>query len=163
MGKINRVERKKWLEKSGYEHSCFISWPRSHTGSTRRFLKKLRRSIIEEAVKRGLPKSAFVDFHEIQLGDPWLSKMSGALCRSISLIAICGPDYYESDYCGREWAGMEVLKARRAPDAPSILPLGWQPLRSQVNAGLYQDEVVPKEVERLQVGDLSRLRLLRSD
>ena len=159
MGTVNQLERKMWLQAAGYRHACFISWPRKSSQRLQSFVLKLKQAIEDDAQLYGLPDSVFSD-HQIPHGSQWEQALSHELCGSISMVALCGPYYYESEYCGREWSGAARLgEARLGKGKASILPLVWKPLRSDSVEGLVQVEVLPPEVQRLQCVDLSRIKL----
>ena len=160
---MNTRDLKHWLERNQYRYCCFISWPTAGGRKAELLVKRLKEAIIEEAPQRGLPAEVFTS-DSIPHGADWEPKMAEALCRSIAMVAICGPEYYDSQWCGREWAGMlDLAESRLGAEDPRILPLLMQPLRSAQTSGLVQVEQLPPPVERLHCGkDLSRLRL-RSD
>jgi len=159
---IDQLALKIWIEKAGFRHSCFISWPSRSGPKVKKLVAKLKQAIEEEAPTYGLPASVFSDA-DIPTGTSWEAKMSRALCESIAMIAICGPEYYNSDWCGREWAGMLLLAQRRlGPDECAILPLVEQILRSSSTSGLMQLEILPPPVKKFQcIADLSQIRLRR--
>jgi hypothetical protein len=168
MSEANRLERQHWLKNAGYRYSGFISWPRRPIGTdntkVRRLVEKLQKGVQDVAPLHGLPPAVFLDSEAIDPGEDWHRRIATAICGTISFIAVCGPEYYESIFCGREWAGMEQLSLRRlAGQRIAILPLVWQPARSQGATGLLQDEAMPPQVSRLQHRDFSRLRLHRPD
>src|SRR5579872_5206369 len=130
MEPVPQLAVKIWLEKAGFKHACFISWPSRSGAKVEKLVNKLKKAIMEEAPEYGLPACVFSD-SDIPTGSEWEREMTRALCESIALIAICGPDYYESDWCGREWAGMAMLAAGRlGATGGAILPLVFQPVRS---------------------------------
>jgi hypothetical protein len=160
---IHQLELKLWLANNKFHHACFISWPSLGGPKIKRLVAKLEQAIEEDAPLYGLPPSAFSD-RSIPKGADWESTMSRALCESISMIAVLGPECYNSDWCGREWAGMLRLEESRLGSADrAILPLVFQPLRSDATAGLLQLEILPPPVKHLQCVDLSRIRLRRSN
>jgi hypothetical protein len=163
MSQVGRLDRKYWLAAAGYRHSSFISWPRGKPGDlVERLVVKLQQEIERETPIHGLPDSVFLDKQGIGLGEDWYRRMASALCQSITLIAVCGPEYYESEYCGREWGGMEALAARRLGNLKiAILPLVWHPARASGGTGFVQNESLPSQVECLNWRDFSRLRLRR--
>lgn len=100
---------------------------------------------MENAVATEMRTTVFLDERELRPGVPWETEISQALCRSVCLIALCGPRYYESQYCGREFASMNYLGKRRLGARHGlILPV------------LLSDAEAPEEVKRLQSVRLSR-------
>jgi hypothetical protein len=163
MGQLGRLDRKFWLEAAGYRYSAFLSWPRGTSGDlVERLAVKLQQEIQRQVSIHGLPDSVFLDTQHIGLGEAWYRRIATAICRSITLIAVCGPEYYCSEYCGKEWGGMETLAAQRLGDLKiAILPLIWQSARAPGGIGLFQDEKLPPQVDCLNWRDFSRLRLRR--
>jgi len=159
---VGQLDRVHWLAAAGYRHSSFISWPRGKPGDlVERLAVKLKEEIEREAPIHGLPDSVFLD-KDIGTGEDWNRRIATAICQSITLIAVCAPKYYLSDYCGREWGGMEALAAQRLGNVKiAILPLVWQPARAPGGSGFVQSEMLPPQVKCLNWKDFSHLRLRR--
>jgi hypothetical protein len=85
----------------------------------------------ELRIKRGrnLTSTGFLDRHSLQLGLTWREPMVEAIRSTRLLVALITADYFESEWCRREWAVM-MERARRAGRSPgdepvAILPLFW--------------------------------------
>jgi hypothetical protein len=165
MAPVNRAERLRWLESAGYRYSTFISWPRSKAGNAdAELMRKLRLALIDDAGRYLLPGDVFLDQAEIQVGEDWARRISEALSQSLTMVALCEPAYYGSEYCGREWAGMELLAASRFDGAESgILPLMGATGPQSPWPGLYQEDAIPRQVARLQGLNRSLVRSRRGD
>jgi MinD-like ATPase involved in chromosome partitioning or flagellar assembly len=162
---VNRVDRQIWLETAGYRYSTFISWPRSNAGSAdAELMRKLRLALIDEAKQKLLPGAVFLDQDEIEVGEDWSQRISEALSQSLTMVALCEPAYYGSEYCGREWAGMELLAASRFDgEASGILPLMGATGYESPWPGLFQEDAVPRQIALLQGLNRSRVRSRRAD
>jgi hypothetical protein len=104
-----------WLENAGYEHHCFISWP--HTGD--KDLSKCAERV-EADIMSGLSEFITVpkvwrDEPGLQPGDIWSDVIKQKLCRTVAMVAICGPMYYHPRHfwCGLEWAAMQAMSDAR--------------------------------------------------
>lgn len=144
------------LAENGFSYSCFVSWPSKSSDKVRRIVQKLQKNIQEDALDAGLPDAVFLS-NDMQAGTEWHREISLALCRSICMIAVCGPHYYRSEWCGREWAGMRQLGAERlGGNHVPIVPLILKPLPAEGTEGFSQLEESPPGVQALQCLDLSR-------
>lgn len=149
----NPYEIDKWLREDGtYENLCYISW--AHT--INRDITECARTM-RDAIREGLASSfhdpqVFLDEGGITGGSDWELKIRRALCRSVTMVAICAPIYYrpEHHWCGLEWAAMERLSSRRLPgtDFKAIIPVM-----------VRQSDSVPLVVSKVQHIDVSRVQL----
>lgn len=110
---------------------CFFSYAR-HDGGDRlnRFVSDLREKL---RLHKTLPleEAIFFDGASIDAGAPWKTTLSTALRTSRVFLAICSPNYINSDYCGKEFqVFLERYRAyerhtdRRTP--PNlIIPILW--------------------------------------
>ncbi|MFB6672761.1 TIR domain-containing protein [Streptomyces sp. NPDC056390] len=85
----------------------------------------------ELRIKRGrnVTSTGFLDRRSLQLGLTWREPMVEAIRSTRLLVALITADYFESEWCRREWAVM-TERARRAGRSPgdepvAILPLFW--------------------------------------
>jgi hypothetical protein len=163
MAPVNRLERLSWLESAGYRYCTFISWPRSKAGSADAILmRKLRKALIDDAGQIALPGEVFLDQAEVKAGEDWSRRISEALSQSLTMVALCEPAYYGSEYCGREFAGMELLAASRFDgDVAGILPLMGMTGYERPWPGLFQEDEIPPQVARLQPLNRSLVRSRR--
>jgi FxsC-like protein len=80
----------------------------------------------------------FRDTATINAGDHWPEEVAAGLQYSRVLIALQSPNFFNSEYCGREW---EIFRRRQdlqqrqsasSEPAPVIIPVLWNPLRTSL-------------------------------
>lgn len=140
----------RWLKEAGYKYHCFVSYPRVRNTDIIECSKRVK-DAIENHLALDINPSVFLD-ETITGGADWQSTLRGALCRSITMIAICAPIYYHPDHswCGLEWAAMDCLCDLRLPgrDFRTIIPL------------MVREEVpLPEPVSKTQYINISRVML----
>jgi len=137
-----------WLQQAGFEHYCFISWPHTDNREITDCAQYIRNEIAGRLADSIPRPSVFLDKKNITGGAIWQDELRHALCRSITMVAICAPIYYHPvhHWCGLEWAAMDLLNTHRIPRAEfhSIIPV-------MVRGG----DVLPDAVSRLQYVDVS--------
>lgn len=137
-----------WLRRAGFEHYCFISWPHTENRDITDCAQYIRNEIVGRLSDSIPQPSVFLDKKNITGGAVWPIELRQALCRSITMVAICAPIYYHPVHywCGLEWAAMDLLNTRRVGEAEfhSIIPV-------MVRGG---DEL-PEPVSRLHYIDVS--------
>ena len=116
----------------GYEHSCFFSYKhppdpdRSDTSPhfwlefIRIFQAKLKKFMIV-----GLPMYRDDGLRSVP-GAHYPVELSRNLCRSVCMIAILVPEYFESSWCKAEWDAMVKLESERVVDPDTggfIIPI----------------------------------------
>ena len=142
-----------WLQRAGYEHQCFISYPRIRDPIMSDCANRVKEAIENDLSQLISNPNVFLDTSMIG-GTDWEKRLKNALCHSISMVALCAPIYYHPDHnwCGLEWAAMDTLCEKRIPgeDIRTIIPL-----IVRVSAPL------PDPVSRVQSIDISRLLLTR--
>jgi hypothetical protein len=142
-----------WLsQQGGYEHHCFISWPHTKDDDLTELACAVKAAIARKLASSFARPEVFLD-EQISGGDLWERKIQRALCRSVSMVAICAPIYYraEHEWCGREWAAMEMISDLRlhGKDFTTIIPLMYK-----------LSDPLPAPVSRIQYIDVSRVILL---
>ncbi len=119
-------EIEQWLKDAGYEYHCFISYPRINNNDMVECAQH-----VQDAIKKDLALSindpnVFLD-ESITGGTDWEKRLRTALCRSVTMVALCAGIYYHPahKWCGLEWAAMDNLCERRLPgsDLRTIIPL----------------------------------------
>jgi len=140
-----------WLSET-YENHCFISWPHIKNRDLAQCAQAVKNRIEEELSTSFSAPVVFLDESEIVGGDVWEARLRRALCKSVSMIAICAPIYYrpEHRWCGLEWAAMEHLSSSRLQnqDLKAIIPLMFRKV-----------EPLPPVVSRIQHIDISKVSL----
>jgi hypothetical protein len=147
------AEIENWLRnQGGYEKHCFISWPHSIDSALTECARRVRDDIEQGLAPSFVRPAVFLD-EQMTGGAEWETLICRTLCRSISMVAICAPIYYrpEHGWCGREWAAMEKMSAKRLPGQAfsSIIPLMYK-----------KSDPLPHPVSRIQYIDVSRVILL---
>jgi hypothetical protein len=141
-----------WLQQAGYEYHCFISWPHTENKEITDCAKYIR-----DAITNGLALSVpspkvFLDETSMIAGSEWPLSLRHALCKSIAMVAICAPIYYHPahEWCGLEWAAMELLGQKRLPneDLKAIIPIMVRTSSS-----------LPRVVSKVQYVDLSSVTI----
>jgi hypothetical protein len=116
-----------WLRDVGkYEHHCFISWPHTQNVDIADCARMVKAKIESRLGESFVSPKVYID-SSLEGGDRWNPALRSALCRSMSMIAICAPVYFRSEHlwCGLEWASMYQLGERRLPNVNyvPIIPL----------------------------------------
>jgi len=141
-------EVQNWLRQAGYEHYCFISWPHTDSPEITDCATYIHNAIVGSLSALIHKPSVFRDVTSVTGGDIWPDSLKQALCRSITMVAICAPIYYhpEHPWCGLEWAAMDGLNTQRIPGARfhSIIPVM-----------VRKSDILPDAVSRLQHLDVS--------
>ncbi len=146
------LDIEQWLQNAGYGNHCFVSWP--HTKSEvlldcARNIKKL----IEEYLAISIPNPrVFIDEEGIPVGDEWEKTLRHELCKSIVMVAICAPIYYDPSHkwCGLEFAAMDILSQKRlvGEGMRAVIPIIIR---------IREDEPLPEAVSKLQYYDFSSI------
>ncbi len=139
-----------WLEDSGYEYHCFISWPHTKSRELTQCARKVKEAIEESlALSIARPK-VFWDESEIYGGANWQETLLRSLCKSVAMVSICAPIYYDPSHpwCGLEWAAMHGLSRKRIPRAGfnTIIPIL-----------VKEDDAMPKTISQIQCINISGL------
>jgi hypothetical protein len=117
-----------WLRDVGsYEYHCFISWPHTKNVDIADCARTVKAAIESRLSESFVAPKVFLDESGLRGGDQWDPALRKALCRSMSMIAICAPVYFRSEHywCGLEWASMYQLGQARLPNVTyvPIIPL----------------------------------------
>lgn len=140
-----------WLMES-YESHCFISWPHIKNHDLSECAQAVKRRITEELATSFSAPAVYLDESEMIVGDIWEPRLGRALCKSVSMVAICVPMYYrpEHRWCGLEWATMSHLSSRRlqGKDFQSIIPLMFR-----------KTDPLPPAVSQIQYIDISKVSI----
>jgi hypothetical protein len=106
---------------------------------------------IEENLALLVPEpKVFMDESGITGGAEWQETIRRALCRSISMVAICAPIYYHPshEWCGLEWAAMNMLSDKRMPDVS---------FRAIIPVIVRASDPFPNAISKIQVIDFSKI------
>jgi hypothetical protein len=144
-------EIEKWLEEAGYEYHCFISYPRIKNNELMECAERVKESIEADLALSIAAPRVFLD-QGMTVGTDWEMRLRRALCKSLSMVALCSPIYYHPahKWCGLEWTAMLGLETQRlqGADFHAIIPLI---VRDPKN--------LPESVSRIQFIDISRLTI----
>lgn len=140
-----------WLKDAGYEYHCFISYPRIRNNDLVECAKRVQEAIENDLALSINNPSVFLD-DSIPGGTLWETKIVTALCRSLTMVALCAGIYYHPAHrwCGLEWAAMDGLGKSRLPGSEfrTIIPLI-----------VREESSTPEAVLKTQWIDISRLTL----
>ncbi|EMF52141.1 MULTISPECIES: TIR-like protein FxsC [Streptomyces] len=93
--------------------------------------QELRRLHKSDAVPFDRP---FLDVQSIQVGQDWNAALGEALGHCRTMLALYTPDYFRSDFCGREWKAFEDRqrshRAVTGVDAKALIPVLWEPVQN---------------------------------
>ncbi|GAA3201119.1 TIR-like protein FxsC [Actinocorallia longicatena] len=113
----------------------FLSYARGHfdTGShPHKWIVKFFRDLCADIAElTGSPTPGYMDKQRLEIGTRWPFELTDALATCKVLLPIFSPQYFTSDYCGKEW---EIFSRRitRHPwgdDPPKvIIPVHWTPM-----------------------------------
>lgn len=112
-------------------YQYFLSYSRENAKDNpyfKDFVVDLNRRIRERLPVAQQPNIAFWDQDDIELGADWKNSLVQALNESKVFLAITSPAYFESEYCGKEWAVFCKRLAARpsSAQAPALLkPVRW--------------------------------------
>lgn len=137
-----------WLQEAGYEYHCFISWPHTENREITDCARYVRDAISNELALSVPSPRIFLDETCISAGSEWSSSLKHALCKSISMVAICAPIYYHPAHkmCGLEWAAMEMLGQRRLPN---------EEIKAIIPVMVRASNALPSAMSKVQFIDLS--------
>lgn len=142
-----------------FEYSCFISYYLDRSNQTRYFIRELKEAF-EDTIS-----SYFVNDIKIFCEDPdrrgnnnTLEERQQALCRSVCMILVFSPPYFEENYCVSEYLAMKNLESHRIQtlgEHNTILPL--------VIPVIYKEGEFPRGLVRDHAVNFSRVALMRGD
>jgi len=99
-----------------FEYCCFLSYSHNPGELPDRFIKDLYNSLMSEigALTREI-KTCCVDWERLKGGDFYDKRLSKALCKSVCMIMVYTPTYFDKryTYCTREFRAMETIESRR--------------------------------------------------
>jgi len=140
-----------WLQQAGYEYHCFISWPHTENKDLTDCARFIKDAIVNDLALSVPNPRVFLDETTIPAGNEWPLSLRNALCKSISMVAICAPIYYHPSHvwCGLEWAAMSMLGQKRLPneETKAIIPI------------MIRVSNVPSVVSQFQYVDLSSVTI----
>ncbi len=96
-----------------FQYGCFISF--RHLPRIERFVRQLKEDIETELKYQGVPLEVFLDEERIKIGDNFNAIIPNALCKSIVMVVVYVPAYFnaDKDYCTREFIAFIEHERRR--------------------------------------------------
>jgi FxsC-like protein len=118
-------------------YSFFFSYTRiDRQADPEENIKKFYEDLHRKMQLRGYRDGGFFDTEEINAGEEWPVKLQQAITSSRILVALYSPNYFQSEYCGREWQIFYEIHKRYTIALPSgvtspdvILPVKWLPTK----------------------------------
>lgn len=98
-----------------FQYACFISYRHSDKEKTVKFIEQFV-DALENSLDQRLQQGVYIDRDRLKAGYKFNIAIAGALRESVCLIAILSPEYYNSDYCRREYVAMERIENKRRAD-----------------------------------------------
>jgi hypothetical protein len=143
-----------------FEHACFISYRHSRVPGVQKTYETFR-DALDNQVGLYLPIRVYLDTGRISGGDFFNKELAFALCRSVCMISLYVPYYFDTNqtYCAREYQAMVRLEKQRLLAMPKdaqgkglIIPI--------VIRGTPPDEITKERqtetLELLAPGDLRK-------
>jgi hypothetical protein len=97
-----------------FEYSCFISYRHCKNQLGKRIINEFYDALSGE-LELMTDKAAFLDKDRLEAGYFYNEELAKSLCKSVCLIMIFTPTYFDIDhtYCAREYKAMEKLEEER--------------------------------------------------
>lgn len=98
----------------GFSHACFISYRNSHMEKTVTFIEQFV-DALENCLDQYIPHDVdvYIDRDRLKAGYKFNIAITKALRESLCMVAILSPNYFNSEYCRREYVAMEHIEEKR--------------------------------------------------
>lgn len=96
-----------------FANSCFISYKCSEDELTRRFITELAEALNNSTGQLLDGQKAYYDAARLKAGYQFDESLSKEMARSTCMVAVLSPRYFRSEYCYREYIGMQLIEDRR--------------------------------------------------
>lgn len=117
----------------------FLSYARSSFrpeggGDPEYWVKKLFQALcrsIDDQARTAAPEPGFMDV-DMPLGIRWSQRLARALATCRVFVPLLRPQYFTSEYCGKEWTAFHRRLEQHAPGGErpmAIIPMLWTPFR----------------------------------
>lgn len=108
----------------------FLSYARTHSGDDPdKWKVKFYRDLCADISQlTGSSSPGYMDQQRLAIGAEWPSDLTHALSTCRVFLPIYSPQYFNSEYCGKEWTIFSQrveLHARGGPPPPVIIPAMW--------------------------------------
>ncbi|HKP84647.1 MAG TPA: toll/interleukin-1 receptor domain-containing protein [Blastocatellia bacterium] len=141
-----------WLQDAGYENHCFVSYPRINNPEMIEIAEHVKDRVENDLSYLVSTPRVFLDRQGLSVGAVWEENLRRALCKSVTMVALCSPMYYSPihRWCILEWEAMYGLSLARLPaeDFRAIIPLIVRTFGS-----------VPSQYSSINYIDISRVTL----
>jgi hypothetical protein len=104
-----------------FKYSCFISYCHGQYELTKGFIEQLKQALKAE-LEPLLDEEVYIDEERLKPGYRYNEALAKAICQSICMIVVYSPRYERHEYCGREFAGMEILEQTRRQMLGQVVP-----------------------------------------
>jgi len=127
----------KLCDSQGFTYAAFISWPHALSERGMEIVEELARSLEDSFrthIDDGRPR-VFFDKDRMKAGYKWADILRRSVCRSVVVIPILVPTYFDSEYCSIEWGIAEALGRRRLPAVgghTAFIPITLVPMEELV-------------------------------
>ena len=95
-----------------FKYACFISYCHGQYDLTKAFIDQLKRALKSE-LEPLLDEEVYIDEDRLKPGYLYNEALARAICQSVCMVVVYSPRYERHSYCGREFAGMELLEQAR--------------------------------------------------
>lgn len=96
----------------GFKHACFVSYRHSDKEKTIKFVEQLV-DALDNCFDQYVPLTAYHDKPRLLPGYRFNVAIEQALRDSVCLVAILSNEYFESEYCRREYSAMKRIEDER--------------------------------------------------
>lgn len=106
-----------------FEYGCFISY--RHLDGIVPFVQRLAKDIERDLASQGIPElRVFLDENRIQPGNPFNQQIPSSLCKSIVMVVIYVPAYFDNEkpYCTKEFVAFMEHEERRLREIAQKFP-----------------------------------------
>ena len=115
----------------GYQY--FLSYSRANTKHPadeklfNEFVADLEAEVCQTVVPPITQEVSFVDRNDIEVGAVWTAELVSALRTSRVAVALYSPNYFASEWCGKEYQVFLDRAAKAGPPgtAHAIVPVPW--------------------------------------
>ncbi|MBI2305837.1 MAG: toll/interleukin-1 receptor domain-containing protein [Rhodocyclales bacterium] len=96
----------------GFKHACFVSYRHSDKEKTIKFIEQLV-DALDNCFDQYVPLTTYHDKLRLLPGYKFKEAIEQALRDSVCLVAILSNEYFESEYCRREYSAMKRIEDER--------------------------------------------------
>lgn len=97
---------------SGFKYACFISYSHGEQELVKGFIDQFK-AALKAYLEPFMDEGVYVDVDRLKAGFKYDEALAQAICQSVCMVVVYSPVYERRSYCGREYAAMEWLEAKR--------------------------------------------------